>query len=214
MTTMTKDKPMTDTIAQDSSDEVTSSSTSARAGQASEAVETKSQTKTTPSVGTRTNKARALMGRLKPSDGAHFVPTLVWAVLTRAVTLFGCYLVLVVTVFGLIPFIGAWIHQQGAGRSSNLSMDGVIAAWVVPFAFTTLLLAVAEMALMREMWRAGTRLIARIKSGRAEATEDIQTEPHESASTTPRAVAQARPKTPVTSKPRQRAGSNRNKKKR
>lgn len=119
--------------------------------------------------------AASLVGRLGaaiPADasGKHrFVPVAVWAAGIRALTCLAYYLILVVTVFGAIPFMGAWIHQQSAvTHTVSLSADGVIAVWLVPFCFMVVMLTVAELLLMRAMWRAGNSQIAKLKVARTQ----------------------------------------------
>ena len=70
----------------------------------------------------------------------------------------------------IIPLLGAWLHQQSGASRGALSADGSIAMWLMPLLFLVALLAAGEIVVMRGMWRWATRMIAKIRDARDEAT--------------------------------------------
>lgn len=63
------------------------------------------------------------------------------------------WLLVVTTVFGLIPLAGAWLHEQSGLTELDVTGAGTIALWLGPFAFTVALITVGEIALMKSLWR-------------------------------------------------------------
>lgn len=173
MTTMTKTK--TDDVADEAAESTTKSS---EAASSTGTTRRKPKAEPTQPKGASTmGKLRGLTSRLTPQGSGYLVPTVAWSSLIRVVTVVGYYLMVTVSVFSVIPFIGAWIHQQGLGGRGPVSTDMLIAMWIMPFAFLVLMLAVGEMAVMRKMWRAGSRKIAQIKAHRGEQTSTEVTAP-------------------------------------
>ena len=87
----------------------------------------------------------------------------VWATVIRAATLVVDYLLVMVTAVGVIPMIGLYLHQASGSAQNELTTSGTVALWIVPLLFVVTLLAVAEIALMRWLWRTGSRWIASIR---------------------------------------------------
>lgn len=81
-----------------------------------------------------------------------------WRTVLRAVVLVFDYLLVSVTALAVIPSLGAWLHQQSATETMQLNDAGLIALWLMPFVFMTLMVAVAEIAIMRWLWRAAGRV--------------------------------------------------------
>ena len=81
------------------------------------------------------------------------------AAVIRLATLLAAYVLVFSTAFGIIPLIGMFLHQQSGAGDGGLTLDGVIAVWVVPFVFVVGVLFVAETAILRWLWRAGSRRI-------------------------------------------------------
>jgi hypothetical protein len=96
------------------------------------------------------------------------MPVAVWAVVIRAATLVVDYLLVTVTAVGIIPMIGLYLHQVSGAAQIELTTSGTVALWIVPLLFVVTLLAVAEIALMRWLWRAGGRRIAAIREHHAD----------------------------------------------
>lgn len=83
-----------------------------------------------------------------------------WAIPLRVVTLLGYYMILTATVTGLIPMVGMWVHQQSGLPMGEPTREGLVAFWLMPYAFVVLMILVGELALFRAMWRGGSNLIA------------------------------------------------------
>ena len=98
--------------------------------------------------------AASVWGRF--SAGA---PAFVRAAVIRLATLLAAYVLVFSTAFGIIPLIGMFLHQQSGAGDGGLTLDGVIAVWVVPFVFVVGVLFVAETAILRWLWRVGSRRI-------------------------------------------------------
>ncbi|WP_284982431.1 hypothetical protein [Arthrobacter sp. efr-133-TYG-118] len=94
------------------------------------------------------------------------LPVVVWAIVIRAATLVVDYLLVMVTAVCIIPMIGLYLHQASGAAQNELTTSGTVALWIVPLLFVVTLLAVAEIALMRWLWRAGSRRIASIREHR------------------------------------------------
>lgn len=95
------------------------------------------------------------------------LPVAVWATVIRTATLIVDYLMVMVTAVGIIPMIGLYLHQASGAAQSELTTSGTVALWVVPFLFVVTLLALAEITLMRWLWRAGGRRITLIREHHA-----------------------------------------------
>ncbi|KUG56117.1 hypothetical protein AVL60_04575 [Kocuria palustris] len=68
------------------------------------------------------------------------------------------YMAVSVTALTFIPLLGAWLHQQSGTADMSLNDAGLIALWLVPFVFITVMIAVVEIAGMRWLWRAAGRV--------------------------------------------------------
>lgn len=90
-------------------------------------------------------------------------PSLLGTVGLRAGTLFFDYLLITATAFAVIPMLGAYMHQQSGLSQNQVTADGTVAMWLIPFLFVVVMLTLAEFMLMRFLWRAGTRKIQRMK---------------------------------------------------
>jgi hypothetical protein len=90
-------------------------------------------------------------------------PSVLGAVGLRLGTLFLDYLLITATAFAVIPMLGAYMHQQSGLNQNQVTADGTVAMWLIPFAFVVVMLTLAEVMLMRFLWRAGTRKIQRMK---------------------------------------------------
>ena len=73
-------------------------------------------------------------------------------------------------IVGTNALLGAWLHQRSGASRGALSADGSIAMWLMPLLFLVALLAAGEIVVMRGMWRWATRMIAKIRDARGEAT--------------------------------------------
>lgn len=80
----------------------------------------------------------------------------------RLATLAVDWLVVLSTVVALLPLLGAWLHQQSGAQ--NLTMEGAVAFWLVPYLFATGMIMILEFVALRGLWRAGSRKIARLRS--------------------------------------------------
>lgn len=94
------------------------------------------------------------------------------AVLVRAGIGLSDAVLALVTVFWAIPQTGGWIRSQVAPNLAGTSIEGLIAFWVVPFVFAVALIGIAEVALMRWLWRAGTASMVRYRAARGLGRED------------------------------------------
>jgi hypothetical protein len=93
-------------------------------------------------------------------------PVLVWAVAIRLATILVDYLLVVTTALSVIPMLGAYLHRQSGASLGEPTASGAVALWLVPFLFVVALLAVAQIAFMRWLWRTGSARIAGIKRAR------------------------------------------------
>lgn len=96
----------------------------------------------------------------------------VGAVVVRGVIILVDYIVVMVTAMNVIPTIGVWLHQQSPVNLGQVTVDGVIALWVMPFVFVVVMIIIGELWVLRWWWRAGTWVIARF---RRHATSQITT---------------------------------------
>lgn len=83
--------------------------------------------------------------------GAKLVHQLI-AVLLGTAVLFFDYLLVMYTAVSVLPNIAALL-QQGTGVTLEMRPDTVIAGWLVPLLFLTAVVLVAEVFLMRRLWR-------------------------------------------------------------
>lgn len=116
------------------------------------------------------SKLRTGWRRLAPKKETGRYSVVVWAGFFRAIVLLADYLLAFITTVVVIPLLGAWLHQRSGASRSALSADATIAMWLMPLLFLVALLAAAEMVVMRGMWRWATRMIAKIRDARGEAT--------------------------------------------
>lgn len=112
-------------------------------------------------------------------------PGLVRAAAIRLATALVDYVLVLVTALSIIPMVGAYLHQQSGTSLGSPTASGTIAVWLVPFLFVVVVLAVAEIAFMRWLWRVGSARIARIKRARLGGPEAVV------AAKPPIAIAQA-----------------------
>lgn len=100
------------------------------------------------------------------------VPNLVKIGFIRVgVAVFDIFLV-TMTAVSLIPQIGAYMHGQSVGQN-NFNLDGEIAVWLMPLVFVVIMIAVAEIALMRYLWRRGSKQIEKLT---APAVADLESD--------------------------------------
>ncbi|WP_412075406.1 hypothetical protein ACLF6K_05660 [Streptomyces xanthophaeus] len=118
----------------------------------------------------KNSKLRSGWRRLAPKKEADGFSIVVWAGFFRAIVLLADYLLAFITAVVIIPLLGAWLHQQSGASRGSLSADGTIAMWLMPLLFLVALLAAGEIVVMRSMWRWATRMIAKIRDARGEAT--------------------------------------------
>ncbi|MBT8163351.1 hypothetical protein KKI43_23260 [Arthrobacter sp. GN70] len=111
--------------------------------------------------------AASVWGRLMNSARAF-----VRAAVIRLATLLAAYVLVFSTAFGVIPMIGMFLHQQSGADDGELTFDGVLAVWVVPFVFVVGVLFVAETAILRWLWRAGSRRIDAFRTVHRPGTPD------------------------------------------
>ncbi|MFG3403796.1 hypothetical protein [Streptomyces sp. NPDC048142] len=116
------------------------------------------------------SKLRTGWRRLAPKKEAGRFSVVVWVGFFRAIVLLADYLLAFITAMAFIPLLGAWLHQQSGASRGALSADGTIAMWLMPLLFLVALLAAGEIVVMRGMWRWATRIIAKIRDARGEAT--------------------------------------------
>ncbi|MFD4943076.1 hypothetical protein ACFWNT_11170 [Streptomyces sp. NPDC058409] len=116
------------------------------------------------------SKLRTGWRRLAPKKEGGKFSLVVWAGFFRAVVLVADCLLAFITAMVIIPLLGAWLHEQSGASRGALTAAGTIAMWLMPLLFLVALLAAGEIVLMRAMWRWATRMIARIRDARGEAT--------------------------------------------
>ncbi|MEH1588048.1 hypothetical protein [Cutibacterium avidum] len=63
-------------------------------------------------------------------------------------------LVALFTATSVLPVIGVWLRTR---LPAGTTVEGLITLWGVPFGFLAVLIAVAEIAGLRGLWRAGRR---------------------------------------------------------
>lgn len=100
------------------------------------------------------------------------VSWIVWAAAIRLGTVVAAYVLAFLSATQVVPVIGLYLYQQSgvATSATPVATNGLLAVWVVPFVFVVALLAVAEVALMRWLWRLGTRRIERLRARDTETT--------------------------------------------
>lgn len=113
------------------------------------------------------SKLAGVLRGLTPEKSSAGFPVLIWTVFFRLVVLIADYLLVLSTAIALIPMLGAWLHQQSGDVYGDLTMAGTIAMWIAPLLFLVLVLAAAEIAVMRAMWRWASRRIQSIRDARA-----------------------------------------------
>ncbi|WP_026927956.1 hypothetical protein [Granulicoccus phenolivorans] len=106
----------------------------------------------------------AALTRLLPRPGR--VSLAAATVLLRGSVLLADYLLALTTVTVLVPLLGAWLHRQAASSALMLTGEGIIALWTMPFACATLLLAVADLWVMRSLWRWSGRRLTALRAAR------------------------------------------------
>lgn len=91
--------------------------------------------------------------------GTERVPFAVWSVLLHAVVLFCDYSIISVTALNALPSLAATMHVQSGAADVELTMEGEIALWLVPLAFVVVFVIIAEVVVMRALWRGATRAV-------------------------------------------------------
>lgn len=89
--------------------------------------------------------------------------------MARFAVAIACYLIVFVTAMTIIPSLGAWLHQESGASLPGVNTAGLVALWLAPFGFLCLMLAVAEIALIRWMWSKASQ-VGRTRLG---GTEEI-----------------------------------------
>ncbi|MDO5865104.1 MULTISPECIES: hypothetical protein [Paenarthrobacter] len=130
-----------------------------------------------PKAGRGPSTLAGALRRLAPGKGSGGSPVLIWAVFFRSVVLIADYLLASMTAMVVIPMLGAWLHRQSGAAGGDLTMAGTVAMWVAPLLFVVLLLAAAEIAAMRGMWRWSTRRIEAVREARVLAQAQVSTAP-------------------------------------
>lgn len=82
----------------------------------------------------------------------------------RASILVFDWLLIFTTATSLVPALGAWLHMESGAAAPGVGVDGLIAVWLVPLLFVVGMLMIGEVAIMRALWRAGTRKIERMRA--------------------------------------------------
>lgn len=118
----------------------------------------------------KNSKLRTGWRRLAPRREASRFSVVVWAGFFRVIVLVADYLLAFITAVVVVPLLGAWLHQRSGASRGALNADGTIAMWLMPLLFLIALLAAVEFVVMRGMWRWATRMIAKIRDARGEAT--------------------------------------------
>ncbi|MDQ1031423.1 hypothetical protein QF035_009005 [Streptomyces umbrinus] len=131
---------------------------------------TAKQTRAKPAKEQKDSKLRTGWRRLAPKKETGRFSVAVWAGFFRVIVLLADCLLAFITAMVIIPLLGAWLHQQSGASRGALSVDGTIAMWLMPLLFLVALLAAGEIVVMRGMWRWATRMIAKIRDARGEAT--------------------------------------------
>lgn len=78
-----------------------------------------------------------------------------------ALVLFADYLIVLFTAVNVIPNIAALV-QQGTGVTLEARLDTVLAGWLIPVLFIVAMVLVAEIFLLRQLWRSAMKLSRRI----------------------------------------------------
>lgn len=92
--------------------------------------------------------------------GARTIHRIVTVVLL-ALVLFADYLIVLFTAVNVIPNIAALV-QQGTGVTLEARLDAVLAGWLIPVLFIVAMVLVAEVFLLRQLWRSAMKLTRRI----------------------------------------------------
>ncbi|QNE18086.1 hypothetical protein F1D05_09550 [Kribbella qitaiheensis] len=135
----------------------------------------RTRTATVPPARTSETTRAALVSRwARITTGT---PVLVWVITIRLATVFIDYLLILTTALSIIPALGAYLHQQSGASLGTPTANGAIALWLVPFLFVVVMLAVAQIAFMRWLWRTGSTRIAKIKHDRPSRPEHQEPKP-------------------------------------
>ena len=128
---------------------------------------------TTSKTGTAQDRTLALASSAAPSTfgdriylrfgklGTTVIHRLVSAALLGLV-LFADYLIVLFTAVNVLPNIAVLI-QHGTGVTLEARMDAVIAGWLIPVLFIAAAVLVAEIFLMRKLWRSATDVTRRLR---------------------------------------------------
>lgn len=108
-------------------------------------------------------KERLTRGSEERTEARGWFSVMSWTVLLRLIVLTADYLLAVVTAMVIIPQTALWIHQQSGIGDPGLLSDASIAMWLLPLASLVAVIVVAELVVMRAMWRWATRRIERFK---------------------------------------------------
>lgn len=93
------------------------------------------------------------------------IPLALELAVIRVVAALGIMVLLLVTVFGPIPELGAYMNSQAAvSLGTNASLSAIIGIWVVPFVFMVGMLFALELWLIRKLWAFSTRMVVKAKA--------------------------------------------------
>lgn len=80
-----------------------------------------------------------------------------WRFFYRTLIIFADFALAITTATTVIPMLAAWLHRQAGIEQAELTTSGTLALWGLPLVFLVALLTVAEVVMMRGMWRWATR---------------------------------------------------------
>lgn len=98
-------------------------------------------------------------------------------IILRIALLLIFWVMALITAVVVVPMLGMWLHQQAGVAAGDLSLQGLIALWIVPLAFLASLILIGLFLLMRSMWTWGTGLASGkplLRRAAAEDTEDTE----------------------------------------
>lgn len=98
--------------------------------------------------------------------GTGHVPLVVWSVLLHVVVLFCDYSIISVTALNALPSLAATMHAQSGAADVELTVEGEIALWLIPFVFVVVFIIIVEVIVMRAMWRGATGAVDAVRRRR------------------------------------------------
>lgn len=110
--------------------------------------------------------------RERPSGWRGWFSATAWTLTMRGLVLLLDYLIVFTTVTYLIPQAAFWLYLQAGLTNTQELNAAAVALWLLPLAAGVALLVVAEVYLLRGLWRWATRRIEAFSAKRTDTTQE------------------------------------------